>query len=292
MSGFSELALRLRDDDVSNDLTDIASMLDGEVDGRMIRCASPGRSHSDRSCHVRIDPSRPGDFFVYDCEGSKSAAYAAIRERLSQHGLSLLTARIPTDAIERILRETVSASGTLVERYLRSRAITLPLPPSLRFHPALFHKVSNARWPAMVAVRTGTDGEPVAIHRTYLRRDGSGKAPIEPQRMDLGPTRSSSIRLSPVADQLIIGEGIETTLSAMQACGLPGWAAGSAIALRRFMLPNEVRSLIIVADGDDAGRAAARAAATAWMDEGRHVRIAQSPQGTDFNDLLMGKSSA
>jgi hypothetical protein len=51
-------------------------------------------------------------------------------------------------------------------------------------------------------------------------------------------------------------------------------------------LPREVRNVIVLADGDDPGEAAAEACAWRWKREGRRVRIARPPRGLDFNDLL------
>jgi putative DNA primase/helicase len=48
--------------------------------------------------------------------------------------------------------------------------------------------------------------------------------------------------------------------------------------------------LIVLADGDDAGEAAARDCALRWKREGRRVRVARPPQGMDFNDLLVGQT--
>ena len=48
--------------------------------------------------------------------------------------------------------------------------------------------------------------------------------------------------------------------------------------------------MIVLADGDDAGEAAARDAALRWKREGRRVRIAHPPQGLDFNDMLLGRA--
>ena len=70
-----------------------------------------------------------------------------------------------------------------------------------------------------------TDDTPLAVHRTFLGRDGAGKAPVEPQKMMLGPCRGGAVRLSPIADVLMVGEGIETCFAAMQATGRPAWAA-------------------------------------------------------------------
>ena len=88
-------------------------------------------------------------------------------------------------------------------------------------------------------------------------------------------------------DVLMVGEGIETCLAAMQATGHPAWAALSTSGLRALDLPEDVRDVIVLADGDDAGEAAARDCAWRWKREGRRVRIARPPQGMDFNDMLV-----
>jgi hypothetical protein len=104
--------------------------------------------------------------------------------------------------------------------------------------------------------------------------------------MDLGSCAGTAIRLAPLAEEIAVGEGIETTLSWMQATNMPGWAAGSTPGLRRLALPAEVRSVVILIDGDSAGEAAARVASARWLGEGRRVRLARAPAGKDFNDLL------
>ena len=123
-------------------------------------------------------------------------------------------------------------SGTPVETYLASRGLHLPPPTALRFHAGLKHP-SGGFWPAMVALVTrGADGTPLAIHRTFLARDGGGKAPVDPQKMMLGPCRGGAVRLAEPGDVLMVGEGIETCLAAMQATGHAAWAALSTSGLR------------------------------------------------------------
>jgi putative DNA primase/helicase len=141
----------------------------------------------------------------------------------------------------------------------------------------------------MVALVTrGTDGKPVGIHRTYLSRDGGGKAPVTPQKMMLGPCGGGAVRLGPAINSLMIAEGIETALSAMQATGCSAWAALSTAGMRSVDLPPVVREVIVLADGDEAGETAAKAAALRWRREGRRVRIARPPAAVDFNDVLKG----
>jgi len=204
-----------------------------------------------------------------------------------------------------IWRSSHPAVGTLVEKYLRSRGITIPPPPSLRFAPRLKHRSNTDAvtfWPAMVAlVRRGTDGVPIAVHRTFLDPTGV-KAPVEPNKMALGATRGGAVRLAApggfepagsvvhldlqTSRPLLVGEGIETCLSAVQATGLPAWSALSAPGLRSLGLPASIRRVTILADADDAGEEAAVFAGQRWKIEGRSVRIARPPPGKDFNDLL------
>jgi hypothetical protein len=187
----------------------------------------------------------------------------------------------------RLWRAAEPAPSTLVEAYLRARKICLPVPPSLRFAPSLYH-ASQTRWPAMVAlVQRGVDGAPVAVHRTWLRPDGAGKAPVGEPKMALGPTRGGAVRLAAVGSTLMVGEGVETCLSAMQATGLPAWAALGTEGLRKLDLPEAVREVVVLADGDEPGERAAVAAGERWCSEGRRTRIARPPPGKDFNDMLV-----
>ena len=197
-----------------------------------------------------------------------------------------------TEAALAVWRSAKPAAGTLVESYLASRGLHGSRPATtLRFHTGLKHP-SGGIWPVMVALVTrGPDDAPLAIHRTFLARDGKGKAPVEPSKMMLGPCRGGALRLAEPATVLMVGEGIETCLAAMLATGHPAWAALSTSGLRVLDLPSQVQDVIVLADGDDPGEAAARDCAGRWKREGRRVRIARPPHGTDFNDMLVGRTS-
>jgi hypothetical protein len=195
-----------------------------------------------------------------------------------------------SEAALAIWRSVKPARGTPVEAYLASRGIGLLPPDTLRFHCGLTHP-SGGIWPAMVALVTnGVDGTPIAIHRTFLAPGGGGKAPVDPQKMMLGPCRGGAVRLAHPGDLLMVGEGIETCLAAQQATGHPTWAALSTSGLRALELPREVRDVIVLADGDDPGEAASQECARRWKCEGRRVRIARPPAGMDFNDMLLGRT--
>jgi putative DNA primase/helicase len=223
-----------------------------------------GNAHSSlrKSRHRKVSPTRP------DTDQAERSAVA----------LSIWHSAIP-------------AERTAVTTYLTSRGLLLSPPDALRFHPGLKH-LSGVYLPAMVALVTnGRDGTPVAIHRTFLALDGGGKAPVDPQKMMLGPCRGGAVRLAEQGEVLMVGEGIETCLAAMQVSGHPAWAALSTSGLRALDLPKDVLDVIVLADGDAAGEAAARNCALRWKREGRRVRIARPPQGMDFNDMLSGQAS-
>jgi putative DNA primase/helicase len=185
-----------------------------------------------------------------------------------------------------------AANGTRVKTYLISRGLCLPPPLTLRFHPGLRHP-SGGIWRGMVALVTrGVDDKPIAVHRTFLTCDGQAKAPVEPAKMMLGPCGGGVVRLGQPGAVLMVGEGIETCLAATQATGHAAWAALSTSGLRALDLPCDVRDVIVLADGDAAGEAAARDCACRWKREGRRVRIARPPQGMDFNDMLVRRDGA
>jgi hypothetical protein len=188
--------------------------------------------------------------------------------------------------------ETCQAAGTIVKTYLRRRGIILPAPPTIRHSIGLLrHSESGERRPAMVALVEQVEQGPVGVHLTYLAIDGSMKATVDPNKRSLGPVGGGAVRLAPVAETLMVGEGIETCLAAMQATGMPAWAALSTSGLKALVLPAVAREIIILADHDrnGAGERAAWIAAGRWLAEGRRVRIAMPPKpDTDFADLLKG----
>jgi putative DNA primase/helicase len=270
--------------------------------GWLARCPA----HDDRQPSLAIAEAKDGKLLVRCHAGcSQREVIAALRARGiwdvgEQRPISLLgkpdrqsspepygNAARRAEAALAVWRASRCAKGTLAETYLRSRGLTTPVPLAIRFHAALRHP-SETVWPAMVALVTrGVDDKPIGIHRTFLARDGSGKAPVEPAKMMLGPCRGGVVRLGAPSSLLMVGEGIETCLAAIQATGHPAWAALSTSGLRTLELPDDINDLIVLADGDEPGEAAARSCALRWRHKARRVRIARPPRGLDFNDLLL-----
>ena len=211
------------------------------------------------------------------------------RGALERPGLARPDERMRTQRAVEIWMKCEAASGTPVEKYLRGRQITVAVPDVLRFHPSLKHSPSGQTYPAMVALVTNAvTADAVGIHRTFLSLDGTAKAPVKPDKMMLGTTGGAVVRLALATDSVMIGEGIETVLSAMQATGEAAWAALSASGLRTLQLPSKITRVIVLADGDEVGEAAAQHAARRWRREGRRVSVVRCPRGQDFNDILCG----
>lgn len=190
-------------------------------------------------------------------------------------------------------RQSVPAAGTPAETYLRSRAIVGPIPETLRFHPQAWHEPEHRALPAMVA-RVDLGGEPVAVHRTYLSADGR-KAAIDSNKRMLGPTKGGAVHLTKGGARLLLGEGIETTLSAVagigEACG--AWATLSTSGMIGVQLPSRPGDLIVAADADAAGQDAARTLAARAASLGWSVRIVTPPTGAkDWNDVACGSLAA
>jgi len=229
------------------DAEHIAKSLGGRQAGGawMVRCPA----HEDAKPSLSVRNSSDGKVLVHCHAGCEQARVIAA---LSSRGLWMANsprqfilsaprvaakARPECNDLKRtkaalaIWQSATPSSGTLVGTYLISRGLCLPPPPTLRFHPGLKHP-SGGMWPAMVALVTrGADDQPIAIHRTFLALEGQGKAPMEPVKMMLGPCAGGAVRLGPIAACIMVAEGIETALSAMQATGQTAFAALSTSGL-------------------------------------------------------------
>ena len=197
--------------------------------------------------------------------------------------------------IQRLWAESQPASGTIAQRYLKTRGLNGNPPSSLRFHPRLKHTLSKQYFPVLLAKVTGPGGQSLkALHRTFLKPDGSGKADVMSNKRMLGNVTGYSVHLSePSNGELIICEGIETGLAVQQATGLATWAALSWGGIANLELPPipDVSSVIVAADADDDGQGlyGAKKAAKRWRLLGYKVKISLPPKGLDFLDLLEQK---
>lgn len=231
-----------------------------------------------------------------------------------------------------------SAEDSPVRDYLALRGITralLPrLPACLRYHPALPYMVQDAngawieahRGPAMLAAIQGPDDRFSAVHRTWfdlaapqgkvdLGLDSAGKK--RARKKAWGSKKGGAIRLvRGTSNVLVMGEGIETTLTAAVAGVWPEahfWAGvdlGNMSGPRQmgkglmyagipdleddeaFLPPAWVQHLIYVQDGDSDPRSTrakllAGARRAMLRIPGLRAQIAPCPEGKDLNDVLL-----
>jgi putative DNA primase/helicase len=212
---------------------------------------------------------------------SPAAKSTAEDEAKREHALQLWQATRPL------------ADSPRAQRYFESRGLYGVNSRALRFHPSLSH-LTKQRFPGIVAKVSALDGSFLAIQRTYLAHEGAGKAPVgaKQAKLALGNMQDGAVQLAAAGPTLMIGEGIETCLSAMQATGLPAWASLGAKRMAKIKLPEQVREIIILADNDETGAREAQQAGRRWLEQGKRVRIAMPPApGADFNDMLKAEAA-
>ena len=150
----------------------------------------------------------------------------------------------------RLWQQAKPIAGTLAAQYLtKHRRIDLAALPAnvddvLRFHPNCPFG-SGTRHPCLLALmRDIASDEPTGIHRIALTANGS-----KIDRRMLG--RGGAVKLWPAGAQLIIGEGIETTLAAATRIShrgaplRPAWSAVSSGALGKLPVVAGVERLIV-----------------------------------------------
>ncbi|MDE4059758.1 DUF7146 domain-containing protein [Phaeobacter gallaeciensis] len=269
----------------------------------------------------------------------KAAAKAAERQRRDYEARA--RARAIRDARE-IWHAAKPGEGTAAEEYLAARGVRFPAwPPTLRFsasHPYMKHwpgrgVVEWFRGPCMIAGVQDAAGRVTAVHQTWVdaRRPGSklaitapdgslvdDKGKKWPAKLVRGSKKGGAVRLTPLGTSgvMIMGEGIETTASAIAAGIKPAaafWAgvdlgnmAGRQVKLEgvrhsgqpdlgdtdAWLPPDGITQLVFIQDGDSDPKptrakllsgirraAACRPGLRGW--------IVKAETGRDLNDMRM-----
>lgn len=241
-------------------------------------------------------------------------------------------------AAHKVWGEGLPAENTQVRDYIARRGIPrdlLPdMPKCLRFHPECRYMVPDDggwreawRGPAMLAAIQGPDGKFIGLHRTWIdldepkgkirRTDPKTGAPLDAKKT-LGAKKGGAIRLltPDSAELMIMGEGIETSLTAAISGVYPGAAvwcgidlgnmAGRRISgkglkyaglpdledLEAWTPPEWVRRLIFVQDGDSDPRLT-RAQLQSGLRRAMKLRpglrgqIVHAGEGRDLNDIVL-----
>lgn len=202
---------------------------------------------------------------------------------------------------DRIVQASSTIQGTPAEMYLRRRGITTPLPHTLRFARLAPPQIEGDGvleangpdpLPALVAIVTDPAGVLVGLQRTYLTDDGRKAATADRKgkvKYSLGAVAGGAIQLGPPAETLVITEGLEDGLTLAQSLGGSVWVSAGTSMMPRMAVPDLTRAVVIGADRDAGGEAAAQAAGEAFAAAGRAVRIMRpNAPWKDFNAELMG----
>jgi len=230
--------------------------------------------------------------------------------------------------------------GSLVQTYLRGRRISVSKRMwfDLRFAPSLPYwgfpdakateTVHLGDFPAMLAaIRIPETKELIGCHRTFLDPETCkklippGDAKRNKAKKIKGEVTGGMVHLSPPADDLIIGEGIETALSGYDydVAG-PKAAVAAAVSISNLAgsaertvehpkyqqrrVPNTIfdkerqgllppswaKSIFLLGDGDSESiwtTAMIATAARKFRAHGLDAFVLMAPEGKDFNDVLM-----
>lgn len=285
---------------------DVERLAQGRI-GRTVRTTCPFCSNSRRAINRRLKvfavQLKEPDFAVFNCvhcgaRGSLHPDRPRVIDFTERRAIRQQADRRDREDKERrtgLARELWEARkpfrGSLAERYLRiSRGIgdwidAFDLDQVLGFHPSC--QFGQERLPCMLAlVRDVQTNKPQAVHRTALTTEAQRIG-----RLSLGPISGGAIKLSPddeVTHGLLIGEGIETVLSASKLLKFkPCWSVISRSGIARFPILPGIECVTIAVDNDESGDGQRDAAhlVERLVAAGVEAITTQPNLAKDFNDI-------
>ena len=145
----------------------------------------------------------------------------------------------------------------------------------------------------MAAIKDA-EGALTGVELTYLDADGSRATSLRMSRKTVGLVPpGSAVRLDPPEPELLVAEGVFTTLSASERFALPGWALLCTRNLRSWSAPEGVSRILIAADRGADGLRSASILAARLRRAGLSaaVRPPPEPHG-DWNDWARAAADA
>jgi putative DNA primase/helicase len=288
-------------------LRSIVQTLGGDLydGGRRANIPAPGHSAADRSVSLLLQDDRvvvhtfgDGDWRsvldhlrrlnLIDAANAPLSVSGALERASRGEGRSAPERR---DAALRLWEAGWAIRRTSSERHCRLRGIRRDLPG----HEALRHcaeapvaAYARSRYarPALLARIQTADGRFTAVEVTYLAPNGRRAEDLRLPRKTIGPAPGGcAVRLDEVGDEMLVGEGVVTTLSASEWFGLPGWALMSTRNLRVWSPPAGVRSVLIAADRGKDGEASAEVLRARLAGDDIAVTVALPPAPfADWNE--------
>lgn len=287
-------------------LKPIVQALGGDLYDRGLRAniPAPGHSAADRSVSLLLREGRvivhtfgDGDWKdVLDYlrgEGlvdAQNAPTTLSQARRAQSGAPV-TGLERRQAALRIWEGGRPLAGTLSARHCALRGVGRPLPgPDVLRHggqtPVSAYAESRHHRPALLAAICDREGGFTAVEVTYLAPNGRRALDLRLSRKTVGPSPACcAVRIDDAAPQMLVAEGLFTTLSASARFALPAWALMSTRNLRHWRPPEGVREVLIAADRGADGEASAEQLRAGLVGAGLKARIALPPEGFgDWNE--------
>lgn len=284
-----------KSDAVARDAECIVRQLGGKWQGDYAMCRCPAHADGDPSLSVRVGRKAVLFHCFAGCtsdaivDALRTGHFVPVRDhdpgRRHEGGkadfnkLALSTWRFADPFI-----------GSLGERYIRGRAI-VPTGITARFDARCQFGGGEAKAfaPALI-VPVEEDAGVVAIHRTFLRQDGKGKAAITKPKRLLGNPGGGAVRWGGIpADGILrLAEGVEDAASVMNMLE-PDTFVWPVLGIERYQaitIPESIHKVIIYSQhGGEAERAIERAKSH-LTDKGRQLDVKLPPHSGDWNDLL------
>ncbi len=303
-----------------SDLRDFVQTHGGALSegGRRATIPGPGHSRKDRSLSLLL--TNDGKLLFNDLSGAHSFREVADYLGLERQARPLSDAerdamRDRHDAEKRRLdaeklafcgkvwEGAVPAADTPVVAYLASRGLAIDC-SDIRFHTSApravpWNRMSDDREPpaphaAMICLSRDPARRARGLHLTYLTPDGR-KAFGHRSRLMMGPMSGAALQTAPIAADgtLAVGEGLETCGHFSIMRGVPTWPTWSTSGLRTFVIPRQVKRLLIAADNDktSSDKNPGHAAALALADRAKgqcdvEIHMPEMP-GDDWADVGM-----
>lgn len=299
----------------------IVAALGGDLyhGGTRASIPAPGHSAQDRSVSLWLTGGR------LVIHGFGGADWRDVRDDLKARGFVDGSGRLTgmrgpevsrprPDARVRLQTATRLWAGTVAlqsedpaSRYLGRRAIRCGGSAlGLGFHPeapvsvyrtaglAGLAGLAGPARPALVARVSDADDRLTAVEITYLTQVGRVATGLRVARKTVGHVPpGAAVRLAPAAEEMLVAEGVATTLSASDRFGLPGWALMAAHNLAVWSPPRLVRRVLIAADRGDVGQDAAARLNSRLAGAGLEVRVIlpDLPFG-DWNEVAAAEVKA
>jgi Domain of unknown function (DUF927)/Toprim domain len=248
---------------------------------------------ADKGAQAKTEPAEP------EAEPAADPAEAATRAAAEAAAKKL------AEAMARVRGEYASLGSAIndrVDAYLSWRGLK-PFetdPEWMRFNPMGKYVEKRGSLPEYFPTLAiaATDPKTHELHSVQYQflsypSSGPGFAPVKARRKAAYgcPIHGNVGRMGEPIDgkPLLIGEGWETTKTATDASGLPGWCVFGVPGFKRFDPPDDVHWVILLAENDEQGQnaKAVEELVPRLLERGIKVGVARPPAGAkDFNDLV------